>query len=260
MKSLVNQTKDIKIQVGLKYYNMKVALVCVAKWEDHYLEEWLDYNHKIGFDKIIMYQNDWRTDIERPFLEKRICDGRSIQVGLYNHHLSIDKEYDWIAFFDCDEFLVLKKHNNVKEFIEEYGSKHPVLSFNWHMFGNLNKKERTSNSLIKEFTKRGEHPDQHIKVMVKVDNCAPFQLPHNLILPSMDTNGRIFHGPFNKMGPTDVAYLNHYHNKTREDWMDRCRRGRIDCDIAHDEHRWDNEVNINNEVEDMWAYNFLYGN
>jgi hypothetical protein len=128
------------------------------------------------------------------------------------------------------------------------------------MFGNLNKKERTSNSLIKEFTKRGEHPDQHIKVMVKVDSGNRFQLPHNCNHASMDTNGKLFNGPFNKMGPTDVAYLNHYHNKTREDWMDRCRRGRIDCDIAHDEHRWDNEVNINNEVEDMWAYNFLYGN
>ena len=237
---------------------MKVALVCVAKMEDYYLEEWLDYNHKIGFDKIIMYQNDWRTDVERPFLEKRECDGRSIQVPLYNKHLEIDKEYDWIAFFDCDEFLVLKKHNNVKEFIEEYGN-HPVLSFNWYMFGNLGKKERTSNSLIKEFTKRNSQPDQHIKVMVKVDSGNRFQLPHNCHQPSMDTNGKIFGGPFNPNGPMDVAYLNHYHNKTREDWMDRCRRGRVDCDIQHDENRWDNEVNDNNEVEDLSAYNFMYG-
>ena len=31
---------------------IKVALVCVAKSEDYYLEEWLDYNNKLGFDKI----------------------------------------------------------------------------------------------------------------------------------------------------------------------------------------------------------------
>jgi len=239
---------------------MKVALVCVAKWEDHYLEEWLDYNHKIGFDKIIMYQNDWRTDIERPFLEKREWDGRAIQLPVYNTFLEKDTEYDWAAFFDCDEFLVLKKHNNVKEFLEEYGTKHPILSFNWYMFGNLEKRERTSNSLIKEFTKRGSGPNEHIKVMVKRDSGNRFQLPHNCFNPSMDTDGKVFRGPFNYNGPMDVAYLNHYHNKTREDWMDRCRRGRVDCDIAHDQDRWDNEININNEVEDLWAYQFLYGN
>ena len=34
---------------------MKVVLVCIAKDEDNYVEEWLDYNHKLGFDEIIMY-------------------------------------------------------------------------------------------------------------------------------------------------------------------------------------------------------------
>jgi hypothetical protein len=238
---------------------MKVALVVVAKSEDYYLDEWLDYNHKIGFDKIIMYQNDWRTDIERPFLEKRVWDGKSVQLHIYNSFLDTDTEYDWVAFFDCDEFLVLKKHNNVKEFIEEYG-KHSVLSFNWYMFGNLGKEIRTSNSLIKEFTKRGEQPNQHVKVMVKRDSGNRFVLPHNCHGPAMDTNGKIFTGPFNPNGPMDVAVLNHYHNKTKEDWMIRCDRGRVDCEIQHDRNRWDEEVNINNEVEDMWAYNFMYGN
>jgi hypothetical protein len=237
---------------------MKVALVVVAKSEDHYLDEWLDYNHKIGFDKIIMYQNDWRTDIERPFLEKRIWDGKSVQLPIYNSFLQTDTEYDWVAFFDCDEFLVLKKHNNIKEFIEEYG-KHPILSFNWYMFGNLGKEKRTSNSLIKEFTKRNSQPDQHIKVIVKRDSGNKFQLPHNCFNPSMDTNGKKFNGPFNPNGPMDVAYLNHYHNKTKDDWVERCIRGRVDCEIQHDPNRWDNEVNINNEVEDLSANNFFYG-
>jgi hypothetical protein len=239
---------------------MKVALVCVAKWEDHYLEEWLDYNHKIGFDKIIMYQNDWRTDIERPFLEKRIWDGRSIQLNVYNNFLNTDKEYDWTAFFDCDEYLVLKKHNNIKEFIEEYGSKNPVLSFNWYIYGSLGKEVRTSNSLIKEFTKRNSQPDNHIKVMVKMGTNRKFLLPHNCTGESMDTNGHKFWGPFNPDGPMDVAYINHYHYKTKEDWMDRCKRGRVDCEIIENQNKWDEHVPINNEVEDMSAYNFMYGN
>jgi hypothetical protein len=236
---------------------MKVALVCVAKWEDYYLDEWLDYNHKIGFDKIIMYQNDWRTDIERPFLEKKEWDGRSVQLDIYNSFLQTDTEYDWVAFFDCDEFLVLKKHNNVKEFIEEYG-KHPVLSFNWFMFGSWGLKTRTSNSLLRMFPNRNKNVDQHIKVMVKRDSGNRFILPHNCEGPAMDTNGKLFNGPFNINGPSDVAYLNHYHNKTREDWMLRCERGRVDCNIQHDPNRWDNEVNDNIDIVDLSALNFMY--
>jgi len=238
---------------------MKVALVCVAKWEDYYLDEWLDYNHKIGFDKIIMYQNDWRTDIERPFLEKREFDGRAIQLAVYNSFLDTDNEYDWVAFFDCDEFLILKKHNNVKEFIEEYGN-HPVLSFNWYMFGSCGLETRTSNSLIKMFQNRNKNPDQHVKVMVKRDSNNRLQLPHNCYGSAMDTNGNKFLGPFNPNGPMNVAYLNHYHNKTREDWMLRCKRGRVDCDVLHDQNRWDNEVNDNIDIVDLFAYNFMYGN
>ena len=214
---------------------MKVALVCVAKWEDYYLEEWLEYNHKLGFDKIIMYQNDWRTDIEKPYLQKEICDGRSIQVPLYNNVLHNNTEYDWIAFIDCDEFIVLRKHKNI------------------------DLKNRYCNSLLKMFPKRNTNTDQHIKVIVNARSGDRMMLPHNTHGPAMDTNGKKFHGPFNPNGPSDVAVLNHYHNKTREDWMLRCDRGRVDCEIEHDRDRWDNEVNDNIDIVDLSAYNFLYG-
>jgi hypothetical protein len=239
---------------------MKVALVCVARWEDYYLKEWLDYNQKLGFDKVIMYQNDWRTELEHPILEKRISDGRSIQVPTYNHFLNTEREYDWIAFFDCDEYLVLKKHNNIKELIEEYHDKTSVIGLNWFIYGNLGKVSREGDSLIKQFPMRSNTIDPHIKVIVNKRTTQTMQLPHNTLGPSMDTNGKIFQGPFNPNGPSDVAYINHYHNKTKEDWELRCKRGRIDCDFGHNYNVWDEEMNMNNEVEDLSAYNFLYGN
>ena len=238
---------------------MKVALVCVAKWEDYYLDEWLEYNHKLGFDKIIMYQNDWRTDIEKPYLEKGICDGRSVQVPLYNQVLKDNTEYDWIAFIDCDEFIVLKKHNNIKEFIEEYGSKHPVLALNWFMFGSWGIRNRKSNSLLKMFTNRNKQVNEHIKVIVNTRTNQRMMLPHNCHKESMDTNGKLFVGPFNPNGPTDVAYICHFHSKTKEDWELRCKRGRVDCDLQHDLNQWDKEVNNNIDIVDLSALSFLYG-
>lgn len=239
---------------------MKVALVCVAKMEDYYLDEWLEYNHKLGFDKIILYQNDWRTDIEKPYLQKEIADGRNLQVPLYNKVLEKNTEYDWIAFFDCDEYLVLKKHNNVKELIEEYKDRTNVLGINWFIFGNMGLINRTSNSLLRMFPNRNSNTNEHIKVFVNARSTERMMLPHNTHGLAMDTNGHKFNGPFNHNGPSDVAVLNHYHNKTREDWMLRCERGRIDCEVQHDRNRWDNEVGQNQDVEDLSAYNFMYGN
>lgn len=238
---------------------MKVALVCIAKWEDYYLDEWLEYNYKLGFDKIIMYQNDWRTDIEKPYLQKEVCDGRNLQVQLYNAVLAQNTEYDWIAFFDCDEFLVLKKHDNIKDFINDYKNKTSVIGLNWFIYGSWGITKRTCNSLLKMFPNRNKNVDQHVKVIVNARSGERMMLPHNTQGPAMDTNGNIFHGPFNPNGPSDVAVLNHYHNKTREDWMLRCDRGRIDCNIEHDQNRWDNEVNDNIDIVDLSAYNFLYG-
>jgi len=237
---------------------IKVAICVIAKFEDHYLEEWLDYNHKLGFDHIFLFQNDWRTDVERPFLTKGICDGPTIQVPLYNHFLMDNTEYDWIAFIDCDEYIVLKKHNNIKELIEEYKDRTDVIGLNWFMFGNLGIEKREGNSLIKMFTKRSSQIDQHIKVIVN-KNVGPIMLfPHCTYKESMDTNGNKFLGSFNPSGPTDVAYINHYYSKTREDWILKCERGRADSNTKRNTQEWDLQVNINNEVEDLSAYNFIY--
>jgi hypothetical protein len=223
------------------------------------LEEWLEYNHKLGFDKIIMYQNDWECKIDKPYLEKHIWDGGSVQLPIYDNAIVNHTEYDFVALIDCDEFIVLNKHNNIKDFIEEYKDRTDIIGLNWVMHGNLGMVNRTCNSLLTMFPMRGTNPDQHIKVIVKTGTGHRMQLPHNCNNASMDTNGKVFRGPFNPGGPIDIAYISHFHNKTREDWMLRCDRGRVDCDVPHDRDRWDNEININNEVEDKSAYNFLYG-
>ena len=38
---------------------MKTALVCIAKNEDHYIDEWIEYYLKLGIDHIFIYQNDF---------------------------------------------------------------------------------------------------------------------------------------------------------------------------------------------------------
>lgn len=46
---------------------MKVNLVAVAKNESRYIQEWLDYHQKLGFNEIIVYDNGrkWRFEVSR---------------------------------------------------------------------------------------------------------------------------------------------------------------------------------------------------
>lgn len=39
---------------------MTNAVVCIAKNEDLYIDEWLLYHFKLGFGRAWVYQNDWR--------------------------------------------------------------------------------------------------------------------------------------------------------------------------------------------------------
>jgi hypothetical protein len=74
----------------------------------------------------------------------------------------------------------------------------------------------------------------------------------------MDTNVKFYNGPFNPDGPTDIAYINHYYYKIKEDWDLKCIGGRADCDISVIQYRWEDEKNTNN-IDDLSAYNFMYG-
>jgi len=241
---------------------MKVVLVCIAKDEDNYVEEWLDYNHKLGFDEIIMYENDWECKVDRPFLNKIKFPGAHKQMESYFHFLKFFRnDYDWVAFMDIDEFLVLKKHNNIKDFLTEYDNPHGV-AVNWFMFGADGKvnRDENPNSLLKQFTKRQKDVDQLIKTILKSSSNGYMVLPHNPNTPLMDTNGKVFQGPWNPGGPTDVAQINHYHHKTFEDWLIRCNRGQSDHCPTKKPEQWENEKHMFCEVEDFTARDFMYKN
>jgi hypothetical protein len=237
---------------------MKIALVCIAKNEDYYLEEWMDYNHKLGFDNIFIYMNDWSTDIERPYLVKYNCPGDIKQLIAYNHFIHFYKSnFDYVAFLDCDEFITLVKHNNIKEFLYEYHNPNGIC-LNWYLFGSNNKLKRENNSLLKQFQYRNSEIDKHIKVIMNLKSDFNMILPHNANISVKDTNGNNVWGPFNFNGPSDIAYINHYRNKTYEDYELRCERGRADCNLVAKISEWEENKLNNIEIKDTLALDFLY--
>lgn len=241
---------------------MKVALVCIAKNEDNYIEEWINYNFKLGFDDIFIYENDWRCSLERENVHKLSFDGDAMQVNAYNDFMqSYHKDYDWVAFFDVDEFLVLKKHSDVKKFINDYRDFYAI-GINWVLFGDNGLSFEGNYSVLSRFTKRQIGVNEHVKCIVRMHPKIKYEIhnPRNLII--VDSNFNTFTGPFNPKGDDKIVQLNHYLCKTFDEWENKKNRGRADIYVDHHLHtRPDSDFQRHNfnEIEDKNALNFYYG-
>jgi hypothetical protein len=236
---------------------MEIVLVCIAKDEDNYIKEWVDYHLKLGFNHIFIYENDWDSKINDERVSKIPVKGAKQQIPSYNNFIQNNKsKYDWAAFLDVDEFLVLKKHKNIHEFIEEYQNE-DAIGINWVFFGN-NGHDETNNdySLIKRFTKRGIKPNEHIKTIVKLDKCNTFHVHHHSGKCVDSNRKRIDNTPFNPNGPIDIIQINHYFAKTKGEFTKKINRGRADTGTFRDMSDF-NGYNLN-EIEDLTAYNFYY--
>jgi hypothetical protein len=239
---------------------MKVALVCIAKDEDNYIQEWIKYHKEIGFDDIFIYENNWRSGINQTNVKTIPFDGSCMQLRAYNDFIQKKKgQYDWAAFIDVDEFISLKKHSDIKKFILEHGKIGHGIAINWVIFGNNNHDQVKDNnySVIDRFTKCLKDPSGHIKSLLKLstnkirmNNCHH---PNNIIV---DTNKVLVSGPFNVNGPTDVIQLNHYLYKTREEYINKCKWGRADAISQVDSNSW--KGNLYNISTDLTAYYVLH--
>ena len=102
---------------------LRVALVCIAKDEDDYIEEWIEYHLKLGVDEIFIYQNDWRASLKHKRNNVHLIefDGNCRQLPAYNDF--IDKhsgDFDFAIFIDVDEFICLVRDLDIKSFLINY--------------------------------------------------------------------------------------------------------------------------------------------
>jgi len=236
----------------------KVALVCIAKDEDRYIDEWIDYHLKLGVDEIFIYENDWRSGIERDRVHTIPFDGPTRQTYSYNHFIfTMSKEFEWVIFIDVDEFVCLKKHKSIQEFLRDYGNipqNVDGIAMSWVYFGDGNNVS-PNGSVLERFTWRGAKPERSIKIIVKLNGDRMMFGPHNSFGFWVDTNGQVSQTQSNYEPPIDVIQLNHYIVKTLPEYEQKCARGSSCWYVGRAIEEFE-ELN-KNEVEDLTALNFI---
>ena len=125
---------------------MKKALVAIGRRENQYALEWVEHYLKLGFDHIFICDNNRRLeehfeDVIGHYVDEglvTVLDYRKTtgyQVGAYNEvYKQYGKDYDWMAFFDFDEFLTLGEGVTLDGMLERCKGYDCVL-INWECYG-----------------------------------------------------------------------------------------------------------------------------
>lgn len=238
---------------------MRTALFCIAKDEDRYIEEWVNYHLKLGFDDIYIACDRWTPwiiGLERLEVHRLVIKiDPPVQVSAYGTFMNQFREkFDYIAFFDVDEFLVLKNHTNVKDFLAE---KNCSVGINWALFGDSNLDDDGSMGVLKRFTMRQIGVNPHVKCIVRTGPDVEMNHPHCPNGEWLGSDGEMHAGPFCENGNSADAQLNHYFCKTKQEWQVKRDRGRPDVDEVRPDS--DFERHNFNEIKDLRAKTFLYG-
>ena len=173
------------------------AILNTSRWESETIVEWLQYYISLGFDHAYIYCNDddpvemyekLRPYIEcaDPFVTFHHIPFQGQQPACWIHFLENYKhETEWFLFIDADEFLALKPHNSIKQFMLEFERDFDCIHFNWIWFGPENFDERPKGSTLLQFTHR-EDERRQMNYFTKTINRSAAIDPRKIGRPPID--------------------------------------------------------------------------
>lgn len=223
---------------------MSSTLCAIVKNEAPYLAEWALYHRGIGFDRIIIYEND--SDDSTPELLERLRQARLIdewrpwrniarspQFAAYDHATRTCAT-DWLIFLDADEFLNLYNKSRVNEFLAHFGAETGCIAINWRIFGSSGQENYAPGLVIERFRHAGpqQHPVHgHVKSFSRPSYVHSVHMHAPLLAHGearMADGGPLTmsttHGVADRID-WSVAKIHHYFNKSREEFLVKRRRG-----------------------------------
>lgn len=156
----------------------------------------------------------------------------------------------WVAFIDGDEFIALKKHKTIQEFLDDY-AEYDCVALQWLMFSSSGKIQRAeANHVLESYTKRQAKPHPRLKRILKpraffeaqAKDPTVHMIVHNVgtsLRPErtpevwsrdVDTLKQPVDGPVTDLKTnacTSIACIHHYHTRSLEDWLRRLLRGQL---------------------------------
>lgn len=232
--------RSLLSNIFIRRFDCDYAICAIIKNEADYIEEWIDYHLKIGFEKFYIYDNE-STDNVREVLEKYIrkgiveyiyYPGKGKQMPAYNDCIQRYKnKCRYLAIIDLDEFILPIEDKNIYG-IKKYLKKYAGLTINWVIFGSAGHIKKPDGLVLENFKYRSKEINKHVKTICNprwVDFIDNPHYPHYVIKKySVDENCKKIEGPYNFDFPANKFRINHYFCKSQEEAKRKFARGYAD--------------------------------
>ena len=134
MKKLKSLEIILFLFIYLKFIQidkLKVCLCTIGKLENLYVREYVSHYIKYGVDKIFIYDNNDLNgerfeNVINDYIEDDIVEVINYrglikpQLKAYQQCLNFNyNKYNWLIFYDMDEFIFLKNFSNIKSYLSQ---------------------------------------------------------------------------------------------------------------------------------------------
>ena len=244
--------------------NSSVVACAIVKNEASYLLEWVAYHRLIGVDHFLFYENDssdetwsilqklhrlgWATCIRWPSRPKV-----NNQKEAYKNAIKRTKNrFDWVAFIDLDEFIVLDGPGSLKGLLQKFDFADAV-AINWKMFGSSGATEKLPGLVMERFRRCAVdafYSNENVKSVVRPEKVKRVDSVHVFELFAGWENCYQCDGLPLEFGvgrrakrvTYQGAQINHYFTKSLAEWRVKRVRGKANVPIGDPERVRDSRV------------------
>lgn len=231
---------------------MEIVICAIARLENRYIKEWIDYHLDLGFSHIYLYDNN-RVG------EEQISDIIEKDSSRYKGRLTLipyhdvenwpqmqaygdcweHRNFDWVLFIDIDEFFTFgtdwKGERNIHAFVNKYEKNTDAILLNWMCFGDNGHLQYENKPVTVRFPKPlplnfsltniwGKQPENgHVKTLIH--HTADFHLlgPHvgKGNYSCCNADGKVVENTSWQPHQTySNAYIRHYVTKSISEYLD----------------------------------------
>ena len=232
----------------------KVALCVVAKKENRYIKYFVEFYEKLGFNHIYFYDNNEIGDeaiddleivkdgVKKGFISVIRYKDREkhlVTRSYYDCYEKYNLEYDWISFFDVDEYLILEpKGISIQEFLDNPRFQDcDNVKINWRVFTDNDQLDFEDRHPMERFPIETsyKYENRHVKSTVRgrlnYKNYTKSYNPHNIWsdIKACSSSGNKTNGGYYMYPPDfECAYLNHYLTKSVREFFTKKYKTKVD--------------------------------
>ena len=244
--------RNIELLKNYRISNLKVCVCTLGKEENRYITEFVENYDYYGVDKIYLYDNN-DIDGERfenvigKYIEKGLVEiidwrgvkGTSTYFGIIDScYKTYHNQYDWLLFYEIDEFLYLKNYKNIKSYlINDRFNKCESIQLNWVHMSDNNQIFYENKPLNERFTQVGKNIVKgrsnkicFVKTMIR-GHLKGINIDDNHVLSKNLSACNGFGEKSTIKGVRSIDpdfeyyYIKHYYTKTVQEFVEKIKRG-----------------------------------